>query len=227
MSEELLVNVTPQETRVAVVQNGGLQELHIERSRGRGIVANIYKGKVVKVLPGMQAAFVDIGLERAAFIHVSDLSAETEPGDTLVDSDEDDKGPELPRPRRQTIRPIEQLLEEGNEPVLFDHDCREGICGMCSLTINGVPHGLENATTTCQLHMRHFKDGETIWIEPFRANAFPIVKDLVVELRAAGHPLGTAAPWSLGSPPRYSPKNVRKMARNMYSAVRNAVATPM
>ena len=73
MSEELLVNVTPQETRVAVVQNGGLQELHIERSRSRGIVANIYKGKVVRVLPGMQAAFVDVGLERTAFLHAADM----------------------------------------------------------------------------------------------------------------------------------------------------------
>lgn len=73
MSEELLVNVTPQETRVAVVENGGLQELHIERSRSRGIVANIYKGKVVRVLPGMQAAFVDIGIERTAFLHAADM----------------------------------------------------------------------------------------------------------------------------------------------------------
>jgi len=78
----------------------------------------------------------------------------------------------------------EQLLEEGTEPVVFDHDCREGICGMCSLTINGLPHGPEDSTTTCQLHMRKFEDGDTIIIEPFRAKAFPVVKDLVVDRSA-------------------------------------------
>jgi len=78
----------------------------------------------------------------------------------------------------------EQLLAEGEEPVAFDHDCREGICGTCSLTINGHPHGLENSTTTCQLHMRKFKDGETLTIEPFRARAFPLVRDLVVDRSA-------------------------------------------
>jgi len=78
----------------------------------------------------------------------------------------------------------EQLLEEGTEPVVFDHDCREGICGMCSLTINGLPHGPEDSTTTCQLHMRKFEDGDTITIEPFRARAFPVVKDLVVDRSA-------------------------------------------
>jgi len=78
----------------------------------------------------------------------------------------------------------EQLLEEGTEPVVFDNDCREGICGMCSLTINGLPHGTENSTTTCQLHMRKFEDGDTVTIEPFRAKAFPVVKDLVVDRSA-------------------------------------------
>jgi succinate dehydrogenase / fumarate reductase iron-sulfur subunit len=78
----------------------------------------------------------------------------------------------------------EQLLSEGHEPVAFDHDCREGICGTCSLTINGHPHGPENSTTTCQLHMRKFKDGETLTIEPFRARAFPVVRDLVVDRSA-------------------------------------------
>lgn len=75
----------------------------------------------------------------------------------------------------------EQLIEDGLEPVAFDHDCREGICGMCSLTINGVPQGPENRTTACQLHMRSFHDGQTITIEPFRAEAFPVVKDLVTD----------------------------------------------
>ena len=78
----------------------------------------------------------------------------------------------------------EKLVAEGREPVAFDHDCREGICGMCSMTIDGIPHGPENATTTCQLHMRHFHDGQTITIEPWRAKPFPVVKDLVVDRSA-------------------------------------------
>ncbi|MEM7697469.1 MAG: succinate dehydrogenase/fumarate reductase iron-sulfur subunit [Verrucomicrobiota bacterium] len=76
------------------------------------------------------------------------------------------------------------ILDEGGDPIHFDHDCREGICGMCSLTINGVPHSREAGITTCQVHMRKFKDGDTIWIEPFRANAFPIIKDLMVDRTA-------------------------------------------
>jgi succinate dehydrogenase / fumarate reductase iron-sulfur subunit len=77
-----------------------------------------------------------------------------------------------------------QLIEEGKDPVAFDHDCREGICGMCSMVINGRPHGPKGAVTTCQLHMRSFKDGDTITIEPFRAQAFPVIKDLVVDRSA-------------------------------------------
>jgi succinate dehydrogenase / fumarate reductase iron-sulfur subunit len=77
----------------------------------------------------------------------------------------------------------EQLINKGEEPIAFDHDCREGICGMCSMFINGHPHGPEQ-TTTCQLHMRSFKDGDTITIEPWRAKAFPVVKDLVVDRSA-------------------------------------------
>ena len=75
----------------------------------------------------------------------------------------------------------EQLIEKGDDPVEFDHDCREGICGSCGLMVNGVAHGPRSATTTCQLHMRSFKNGDEIWIEPWRAKAFPIVKDLVVD----------------------------------------------
>jgi len=75
----------------------------------------------------------------------------------------------------------EQLNNNGEEPVAFDHDCREGICGSCSLQINGEPHGPDRLITTCQLHMRTFKDGDTIFIEPFRATAFPVIKDLVVD----------------------------------------------
>ncbi len=78
----------------------------------------------------------------------------------------------------------EHLVEKGEEPVAFDHDCREGICGMCSLHINGRPHGPQSGVTTCQLHMRSFKDGDTIFIEPWRANAFPVIKDLVVDRSA-------------------------------------------
>jgi len=75
----------------------------------------------------------------------------------------------------------EDLVSQKKEPIAFDHDCREGICGACSMVINGKPHGPLKGTTTCQLHMRHFKDGDTITVEPFRANAFPVVKDLVVD----------------------------------------------
>ena len=77
-----------------------------------------------------------------------------------------------------------QLIEKGDSPVAFDHDCREGICGMCSLYINGEAHGPDRRVTTCQLHVRMFKDGDTIHIEPFRAKAFPIIKDLVVDRSA-------------------------------------------
>ena len=78
----------------------------------------------------------------------------------------------------------EQLIERGEEPVAFDHDCREGICGMCSLFINGEAHGPDRGITTCQLHMRMFKDGDTITIEPWRATAFPVIKDLMVDRSA-------------------------------------------
>src|SRR3954471_18102193 len=78
----------------------------------------------------------------------------------------------------------EQLINKGEEPVAFDHDCREGICGMCSLFINGEAHGPDRGVTTCQLHMRMFKDGDTIYIEPFRAKAFPVIKDLVFDRSA-------------------------------------------
>ncbi|ANQ47649.1 succinate dehydrogenase/fumarate reductase iron-sulfur subunit [Flammeovirga sp. MY04] len=78
----------------------------------------------------------------------------------------------------------ENELKKGNDPVHFDHDCREGICGMCSLYINGKPHGPKHGITTCQLHMRTFKDGETIVVEPWRASAFPVLKDLMVDRTA-------------------------------------------
>lgn len=78
----------------------------------------------------------------------------------------------------------ESLINKGEEPVEFDHDCREGICGSCSLQINGEPHGPDRLVATCQLHMRRFTDGDTIFIEPFRATAFPVIKDLVVDRSA-------------------------------------------
>lgn len=78
----------------------------------------------------------------------------------------------------------EKLINEGKEPVVFDHDCREGICGMCSLYVNGHPHGPDDSITTCQLHMRRFKDGETITIEPWRSAGFPVIRDLMVDRTA-------------------------------------------
>jgi succinate dehydrogenase / fumarate reductase iron-sulfur subunit len=78
----------------------------------------------------------------------------------------------------------EDLLAKGEEPVAFDHDCREGICGMCGCMVNGVAHGPERETTLCQLHMRHFKDGDELYLEPWRAKAFPVIKDLVVDRSA-------------------------------------------
>ena len=75
----------------------------------------------------------------------------------------------------------EQLLGKSKEPVAFDHDCREGICGACGVVVNGVPHGPRELTTACQLHMRSFKDGDELWIEPWRARAFPVIRDLVVD----------------------------------------------
>jgi len=78
----------------------------------------------------------------------------------------------------------EELLGKGEVPIAFDHDCREGICGTCSLTINGLAHGPKAATTTCQLYMRHFQDGQTIYVEPFRAKPFPVLRDLVVDRTA-------------------------------------------
>jgi succinate dehydrogenase / fumarate reductase iron-sulfur subunit len=78
----------------------------------------------------------------------------------------------------------ENLLHQGKDPIAFDHDCREGICGTCGSVVNGLPHGPEKGTTLCQLHMRHFRDGETLVIEPFRARAFKVIKDLIVDRSA-------------------------------------------
>ena len=114
MGRDIAINVTREKP------GGGIGQqcrdgLYVDRAKRKDFVGNVYKGKVVKVLPGMQAAFVDIGLDKAAFMHVSDLSVDTEPGETLLDTDDDEKGPDMPRPRRQSSRPIEQLLQEGQE----------------------------------------------------------------------------------------------------------------
>jgi len=93
----------------------------------------------------------------------------------------------------------EQLIQEGKEPVAFDHDCREGICGMCSMYINGHAHGPDEDVTTCQLHMRKFKDGETITIEPWRSAGFPIIKDLMVNRNAFDHIIAAGGYVSVGT----------------------------
>ena len=106
----------------------------------------------------------------------------------------------------------DKLEREGKEPIIFDHDCREGICGMCSLYINGRPHGPENATTTCQLHMRSFKDGETIFIEPWRASAFPVVRDLMIDRSAFDRIIQAGGYTSVktGSAPEANATPIRK-----------------
>nr|WP_211176640.1 succinate dehydrogenase/fumarate reductase iron-sulfur subunit [Pseudonocardia acidicola] len=101
----------------------------------------------------------------------------------IVNYDVDDASPDMSFLELLDVL-NEKLALAGEDPVAFDHDCREGICGSCSMVIDGQPHGPEKATTTCQLHMRHFSDGDTITIEPFRAGAFPVIKDLVVDRNA-------------------------------------------
>jgi ribonuclease G len=113
MSEEILVNVTPRETRVAVIENGMLQELHIERGWRRGVVGNIYKGKVQRVMPGMQAAFVELGLERAAFLHANDVVRPTPAPASVVDTEET----QLPPPPPASV-PIVELLRDGQDVVV-------------------------------------------------------------------------------------------------------------
>lgn len=111
MSEEILINVTPRETRVAVLENGALQEIYVERASRLGLVSNIYKGKVARVLPGMQAAFIDIGLERAAFLHASDVFVPGQPEPEIT-------GDEQPKPVRREHKPINELLHEGQSVLV-------------------------------------------------------------------------------------------------------------
>jgi len=109
----------------------------------------------------------------------------------------------------------EDLTAKGEEPVAFDHDCREGICGMCGFMINGVAHGPQPGTTVCQLHMRHFKNGDVLYLEPWRARAFPVVRDLVVDRSAFDRIIaaGGFVSVSTGSAPDGNaipiPKNIR------------------
>lgn len=118
MGTEIAITVTREETRVAVLDNGVVTDLFGDRAKHKDYVGNIYKGRVVKVLPGMQAAFVDIGLEKAAFMHVSDLSLDAEPGDMVVEAEEDEKDVDVLRPKRQSAKPIEELLNEGQEVMV-------------------------------------------------------------------------------------------------------------
>jgi len=115
MAEDILINVTPQETRVAVMASGVVQELHVERSATRGLVGNIYMGRVVRVLPGMQSAFVEMGLERAAFLHVADIWEERQNGAANGDP-----------PRAGATRPIEKILAEG-QPLLGQGNSRHPV----------------------------------------------------------------------------------------------------
>jgi len=111
----------------------------------------------------------------------------------------------------------EKLTVEGREPVAFDHDCREGICGACSLVINGQPHGPDRNTTTCQLHMRRFRDGDTITIEPFRASAFPVLKDLSIDRSAFDRIMaaGGFITARTGSPPDANAIPIPKVAADL------------
>src|SRR5262249_30334740 len=123
----------------------------------------------------------------------------------------------------------EGLVRQGKDAIAFDSDCREGICGMCSLVVNGIPHGPDRGTTVCQLHMRRFKDGDTVTVEPWRAKAFPVVKDLVVDRSAfdriiaagatsrstaAGRPTATRSRFPRRPPkPRWTRRRASAVAR--------------
>ncbi|MCD6366712.1 MAG: succinate dehydrogenase/fumarate reductase iron-sulfur subunit, partial [Bacteroidales bacterium] len=119
----------------------------------------------------------------------------------------------------------DDIVRNGGEPVVYDHDCREGICGMCSMHINGRAHGPGEGTTTCQLYMRKFKDGQTIWIEPWRAKAFPVIKDLMVDRTAFDkiNQAGGYASMNTGSAPDGNailiPKDDAEMAMDAASCI--------
>src|ERR1041385_1068371 len=115
-------------------------------------------------------------------LHVGRQAAADQPG-KMVQYEATDVSPDMSFLEMLDVV-NEKLTEQGQVPIAFDHDCREGICGMCSLMINGIAHGPMKGTATCQLHMRSFKDGATIYIEPWRARAFPVIKDLIVDRSA-------------------------------------------
>ncbi len=190
MSEEILINVTPQETRVAVVENGVLQEVHIERTRSRGIVGNIYKGKVARVLPGMQAAFVDIGLERAAFLHASDVYPQP-PAETHGNGEGNGgNGAEGgARHEARTAPPIHTLLHEGQEIVV---------------QVDKDPLGTKGARLTMQItlpgrylvympHSRHLGISQKITDEATRTRLRAFMKSAVPPEEEGGFILRTLA----------------------------------
>ena len=102
----------------------------------------------------------------------------------------------------------EELTEKGQDPVAFDHDCREGVCGMCSMVINGQAHGPKQGTTTCQLYMRHFNDGDEVYVEPWRSKAFPVVKDLIVDRSAFDRIIQSGGFISNHSGPKPEPNTI-------------------
>src|SRR5690349_6726114 len=115
-------------------------------------------------------------------LHIWRQKDRTDPG-RLVTYRVDDASPDMSFLELLDVL-NERLIAKGEEPVAFDHDCREGICGSCAMMINGQPHGPERGATTCQLHLRSFRDGDEIYVEPWRAAAFPVVKDLVCDRSA-------------------------------------------
>ncbi len=115
-------------------------------------------------------------------LHIWRQKSRTDPG-RMVDYEVDGISPDMSFLEMLDVL-NERLIKQGEEPIAFDHDCREGICGMCSMMINGLAHGPERGTTTCQLHMRSFRDGDHIYVEPWRAKAFPVIKDLVCDRSA-------------------------------------------
>ena len=190
MSEEILINVTPQETRVAVVENGVLQEVHIERTRNRGIVGNIYKGKVARVLPGMQAAFVDIGLERAAFLHASDVHP-TPSSETNAHGEGNDDNRMESHVRHENRAPpaIHTLLHEGQEIVV---------------QVEKDPLGTKGARLTMQLtlpgrylvympHHRHLGISQKITDQATRARLRAFMKSALPPDEEGGFILRTLA----------------------------------
>ncbi len=179
MGQEIAISVTREEIRAAVLDNRVMTDVYIDRSKNRDFVGNIYKGKVLKVLPGMQAAFIDIGLERAAFTHASDLSMDTQLGDTLVDSDLDEKSQEMPKPRRQSTPPIEKVLEQGQELTVQISKGPIGTKGPRVTTYVSLP----GRYLVFMPNVEHIGVSRRIAKDEERAR----LKDIVKRLRQPGH----------------------------------------